>query len=197
MRDIGTLGGNQSVGRSINESGQVAGESKIGAGETTRAFRFAEGAGMISLGTLSGGTNSSGYGINNSGQVVGESDTGPILKPNFRLKGFLFFGTHAFLWTEGVGMTDLGDLGGGTSQATAISNNEIVVGTSTLINGTDSAFRWTRAGGMIDLNTLLPPNSGWVLLEAYDVNDKGQITGYGLHNGAGHAFRLNPPELGY
>ena len=150
---------------------------------------------MISLRTLSGGTNSSGYGINNSGQVVGESDTGPVLNPNFRLKGFSFFGTHAFLWTEGVGLTDLGHLGGGTSRATALSNNGIVVGTSTLINGTSRAFRWTQAGGMIDLNTLLPPNSGWVLLEAYDVNDKGQITGYGLHNGAGRAFRLNPPEL--
>jgi probable HAF family extracellular repeat protein len=211
MRDIGTLGGDRSVGRSINESGQVAGESNIGSNgsDAIRAFRFTEDAGMINLGTLSGGTRSSAYSINNSGQVVGESDTGPILNPHFRSKGSSFFGTHAFLWTEGVGMTDLGDLGGvplggvplgsvhrgGTSQATAISNNGIVVGTSTLIDGTIRAFRWTQAGGMIDLNTLLPPNSGWVLTNADAVNDNGQITGTGVRNGASHAFRFNPPEL--
>ena len=195
MRDIGTLGGNTSVGRSINESGQVTGESKIGADKTTRAFRFTEGVGMIDLGTLSGGTNSSGYGINNSGQVVGESDTGPILHLDLRLKSFSLYGTHAFLWTEGAGMMDLGHLGGGTSRATAISNNGVVVGTSALINDTDHAFRWTQASGMIDLNTLLQPNSGWVLVDAYGVNDTGQITGYGLHNGAGHAFRFDPHEL--
>jgi probable HAF family extracellular repeat protein len=121
MRDIGTLGGDYSSGQSINESGQIAGESKIGTGATL-AFRFTEGAGMISLGTLSGGTRSSGYGINNSGQVVGESDTGPIVGfPRLkgqgpivgfpRLKGRSFGeigeGPRAFLWTEGVGMRDL------------------------------------------------------------------------------------------
>jgi probable HAF family extracellular repeat protein len=89
-------------------------------------------------------------------------------------------------------MTDLGHLGGGTSRATAINNNEVVVGFSTRINGTGYAFSWTRAGGMVDLNTLLPLNSGWVLMEADGINDNGQITGYGLHNGAGRAFRLSP-----
>ena len=128
---------------------------------------------MIDVGTLSGGINSSGYGINNSGQVVGESDTGPILHLNLRLKSFSLYGTHAFLWTEGAGMMDLGHLGGGTSRATAISNNGVVVGTSALINGTDHAFRWTQASGLIDLNTLLKPNSGWVLVDAYGVNDHG------------------------
>jgi probable HAF family extracellular repeat protein len=163
MQDIGTLGGNYSVGRSINDRGQIAGESRIGTGDTTRAFRFTE-DGMISLGAL-GGRNSSAYGINNSGQIVGETDTGLIAYPGGgrRSKGFLFFGTHAFLWTEGIGMTDLGHLGGGTSRATAINNNGVVVGTSTLIDGTSHAFQWTKRGGMIDLNTLLPINSGWIL----------------------------------
>ena len=202
MQDIGTLGGSSSIGRSINESGQVAGESRIGPGQATRAFRFTEGAGMISLGTLPGGTSSTGYGINNSGQVVGQSDTGlivnpdagSVLNPKFRFKGFPFFGTHAFLWTEGSGMRDLGHLGG-TSLATALNNNGIVVGWSTVADGGWRAFRWTEAEGMVDLNTLLPRNSGWVLLIAWDVNDRGQITGEGLHNGVQRAFRYNPPEL--
>jgi probable HAF family extracellular repeat protein len=203
MRDIGTLGGQNSVGQSINFRGDVAGESETGAGQTTRAFRFTEADGMVDLGTL-GGTHSWAYGINNNGQVVGESDTGPIVESDTgpivrssirRFRGFSFFNTHAFLWTEGIGMTDLGHLGSGTSRATAINNNEVVVGFSTRINGTGYAFSWTRAGGMVDLNTLLPLNSGWVLMEANDINDKGQITGYGLHNGVGRAFRLSPYKM--
>ncbi len=196
MHDLGTLGGNRSVGRAINASGQVAGENRIGSsGAVTRAFRFTQGVGMVSLGTLAGGTSSSGHGINDSGQVVGESDNGPILTSSFLLKGASLFGTHAFLWTEGAGMRDLGHLGGGSSTALAINNNAMVVGTSTSIGGTSRAFRWTEAEGMIDINTLLPRSSGWVLLAAYDVNDRGQITGFGVHNGAQRAFRLNPPDL--
>jgi probable HAF family extracellular repeat protein len=195
MQDIGTLGGNYSVGRSINDRGQVAGESTISVGQATRAFRFTAGEGMNDLGTLSGGANSRAYGINDSGQVVGESDTGPILSLGVRLRGFPLFGTHAFLWTEGVGMVDLGHLGGGTSGARAISNTGVVVGSSHLMNGTSHAFYWTRAQGMIDLNTLLPLNSGWVLTEANGVNDRGQFTGAGLHNGVSRAFRLGPMEI--
>jgi probable HAF family extracellular repeat protein len=196
IRDIGTLGGNRSVGRSINESGQVAGESEIGHRDVTRAFRFTEDHGMISLGTL-GGVNSSAYGINNSGQVVGESDVGP--SPNLQLRSrftdFSLFGTHAFLWTEGIGMRDLDHLGGGTSRATAINNKGLVVGYSRLINGAFHAFSWTHTKGMIDLNNLLPLFSGWVLIGANGVNDSGQITGWGLHNGVERAFRLDPPTI--
>jgi probable HAF family extracellular repeat protein len=192
MRDIGTLGGRRSEGRSINENGQVAGESETG--NAIRAFRFTQGVGMIDLGGLPGGGNSSGYGINDHGQVVGSAETGPILSPYLQLKSSLF-GTHAFLWTEGLGMVDLGHLGGGFSQALAINNNGVVVGYGTLNNGAYRAFRWTQAQGMVDLNSVLPPRSGWVLLVAWDINDRGQITGEGLHNGTRRAFRLNPPEL--
>ena len=47
---------------------------------------------------------------------------------------------------------------------------------------------------MKDLNALLPRGSGWVLNNAWDINDKGQITGNGLHNGNARAFRLTPPS---
>ena len=195
MRDLGTLGGSRSAGFSINQSGQVAGESTVGGGTAMVAFRFTEGVGMISLGTLSGGATSSARGINDNGQVVGESDTGLVTEPFGQFQGFHdLFGTHAFLWTEGSGMVDLGNLGGGQSSALAINNKGMVVGTSTVTNGTTRAFVWTQAGGMVDLNTLLPPGSGWVLEYAHDVNDRGQIAGEGLHNGQRRVFRYNPPE---
>ena len=46
---------------------------------------------------------------------------------------------------------------------------------------------------MKDLNTLLNPSgTGWVLNAASGINDSGQITGYGVHNGLTRAFLLSP-----
>jgi hypothetical protein len=47
---------------------------------------------------------------------------------------------------------------------------------------------------MHDLNALLDPISGagWVLVEADAINDMGQITGFGMINGAQHGFVLAP-----
>ena len=42
------------------------------------------------------------------------------------------------------------------------------------------------------LDNLIPPNSGWVLEFANAINDHGQITGSGTHNGATRAFLLTP-----
>jgi probable HAF family extracellular repeat protein len=49
---------------------------------------------------------------------------------------------------------------------------------------------------MKDLNNLILPTSGWTLNYACDINDLGQIVGYGTNpNGVTHAFLLTPvPE---
>jgi hypothetical protein len=36
---------------------------------------------------------------------------------------------------------------------------------------------------MTDLNTLLPPSSGWLLAGAFYINDTDQVVGFGFHNG--------------
>jgi probable HAF family extracellular repeat protein len=48
--------------------------------------------------------------------------------------------------------------------------------------------------GLVDLNTLIDPATGWSLRAACDINDRGQIVGYGmvLATGETHAFRLDP-----
>jgi probable HAF family extracellular repeat protein len=92
MLDLGTLGGTQSQGESINESGQVTGWSRTATG-ALRAFLYSNGN-MLDLGTL-GGTGSQGFGINDSGQVVGYSSA--------------TVGLRAFLYSGGV-MTDLNSL---------------------------------------------------------------------------------------
>jgi probable HAF family extracellular repeat protein len=113
IRELGTLGGPDSVCQGINDRGQVVGWASTAAG-AHHAFLWEAGRGMQDLGTL-GGNYSFAYAINAPGQVVGESQTaaGPI---------------HAFLWEAGRGMQDLGTLGGHHSSAVAINARGQVVG---------------------------------------------------------------------
>ena len=39
---------------------------------------------------------------------------------------------------------------------------------------------------------MIPSDSGWELQHASDVNNRGEITGFGVLNGALHAFVLIP-----
>jgi len=90
-------------------------------------------------------------------------------------------------------MTDLGTLDGYTdSFAYGINNAGQVVGISF-----DWGFEMVRPflynkGVMIDLNTLLPPDSGWVLRSTGGINESGQIIGYGLKDGAEHVYIMTP-----
>ena len=45
---------------------------------------------------------------------------------------------------------------------------------------------------MIDLNLLIPPDSGWILQSAAGINDAGQIVGNGLFGSEQTAFLLTP-----
>jgi probable HAF family extracellular repeat protein len=135
---------------------------------------------MHDLGTL-GGTSSGGSGINDSGQVTGGSDTTDTLV------------AHAFLY-DGT-MHDLGTLGGTFSAGSGINASGQVTGNSLNENGAFHAFLYTSGSGMVDLNTLIDPLSGWELLHGYAINDAGQITGQGLIGDERHAFLLTPvPE---
>jgi hypothetical protein len=48
------------------------------------------------------------------------------------------------------------------------------------------------AGEMLDLNNLIPPNSGWLLHWASAINDNRQIVGTGTYNGHYRAYLLTP-----
>jgi probable HAF family extracellular repeat protein len=74
-----------------------------------------------------------------------------------------------------------------------VNDSNVVVGYGNMSNNAPHAMIWTSAGGMQDLNTLIPANSGWVLVNANAINSVGQIVGYGTKsNGKNHAFLLTP-----
>jgi hypothetical protein len=64
-----------------------------------------------------------------------------------------------------------------------------------VVGGGSRAFYYDATTGVVDLNTLIDPDSGWVLWEARAINDLGQIVGAGDFNGQRHAYLLTPvPE---
>jgi hypothetical protein len=71
----------------------------------------------------------------------------------------------------------------------SINNQGDVVGDSA-----GSGFIYTNSKGMVNLNSLLPQNSGWTVQRALWINDNGQVIGYGSHGGNFHAFLLQLPS---
>src|SRR5262249_9219370 len=70
--------------------------------------------------------------------------------------------------------------------AYAINNRRQIVGT-----GGDHAFLWEN-GRMQDLETLIPPGSGWRLNSANGISDNGLIVGEGFYNSHVRGFLLTP-----
>jgi len=183
MRDLGTLGGNDSHAYGIGTSGQIVGFSYLAGNTLYRAYLYTGTPGidgsMVDLGTL-GGTTSAARAINSSGQIVGSSATGST--------------THAFLYSgipgNGGHMIDLGSLNGpnGYSTAFAISSTGLVAGTSIGTFGGPHAVRYIGAPGNVtidDLGTL-----GGTQSDGLAINSIGQVAGqsYTVGNLATHAF---------
>jgi probable HAF family extracellular repeat protein len=175
LADLGTLGGTWSSVNSLNSNGQAAGTSSTASG-AFNAF-FSNGSGMVGLGTL-GGAYSYGMAINNAGAIAGSAQTS---------QGFM----KAVIWNGGK-VTDLGTLGGSQSYAYGVNGAGTVVGSSWTA-GNLAMHGFIDAGGvMIDLNQLLPVNSGWTIDAAYGINDSGAIVGTGTLNGQSYAVELVP-----
>ncbi len=102
------------------------------------------------------------------------------------------FSLHAFITgSNGIGMTDLGTLGGYHSGASGINDSGEVVGVADTAHGESHSFIFSH-GGMTDLSLLAPVvAAGWTDLYASSINNNGQIAGYGNHNGNKEAFLLS------
>lgn len=167
--EIGTLGGNDSEARHINESGEIIGSANQKDG-SWRAYLYRREHGMQMLGTL-GGTNSHGTALNNAGAAVGFADTANRE-------------WHAFLFQPGSALIDLGTLGGKISYANGINYRGQVVGAATLPSGYRHAFVYDAEHGMVDLGTLGGRSS-----YATSINDHGVVAGASeMPDRSWHAF---------
>jgi probable HAF family extracellular repeat protein len=180
MIDLPTLGGTCSGPGAINSHGQVAGGSSLAGNTSAHPYLWDRGV-LTDLGTLGGSIGFTNW-INDVGEVVGGA----------YLPGDLV--AHAFLWKNGM-MTDLGTVGADPC-STGFQNSskgQVVGGSGPCTGPGGHAFLWEHGGPMIDLNTLIPPNSDLQLTQAYFINDHGEITGLGtLPNGDQHVFVLIP-----
>jgi probable HAF family extracellular repeat protein len=217
MSNLGDMGGTgYAVGFGINSSGQITGALKTGPGYLN-AFLYSGGS-PTNLGTL-GGVQSVGNGLNNAGQVTGSStradnsqgafsytsgpltDLGGVSGNAINIHGQVagYYNGDAGLYTSGA-WQDLGSVVADEgSTALGINDQGQVVGSSNTGDEDDStdAFLWTSAGGMVDLNTLIAPGSGWTLEEANAISNTGYIAGF-MTDGDGDqdGFLLDPTSSG-
>jgi len=166
----------------VNDAEVVVGGGESQGFEPYLAFLWRRGRAVRPLSSSPWTTHchSSAYGINNRGEFVGQACA------------------RAFLSTRGR-VTYLPILPGDRySYALSINERGQIVGWSrNLWDHPKDAEEVQRAvlwelGTIYDLNALIPRDSGWQLQEATDINERGQIVGYGLHQGVQRAFLLEP-----
>jgi uncharacterized membrane protein len=165
----------EGVACGINDRGQIAGARRPDP-YSSHAVVWDEG-GKHDLDDEGG--PSGACGISAAGLIAGRSMRGSQFAAD----------QHAVLWTP-YGLSDLGTLEGSKygSSATAISG-DLIVGYSSSPVGHAFLYDINGPGYAVDLNDLIPADSGWVLDSAWGVNAAGQIVG-----GLDRAFLLTPVQ---
>eukprot|EP00913_Durusdinium_trenchii_P035329 g33059.t1 len=179
VRDLGDLGGRVSIPYDLNDNNVAVGWSKRSR-TSIRAFMW-KGGRIHDLGTLA--SDSGANAVNNKDEVVGI----------YRTWGGSF---RSFVWKKGK-MTALETLGGRQTTARDINDNSVIVGHSDLKAGGRHGVVW-KNGTIEDLNTLLPEatrNAGWEIVEAFAINNRGQIAAVAKRRGITHAVLLNPADI--
>jgi probable HAF family extracellular repeat protein len=191
MMDMGTAGGTNSEAYCINSNGMMVGYAMMSNGSSQPIMATNPMLGNSSMITTGMGAMGASGGcswfVNDMGDTAGQ----------MQMPG----GNHHASISGNGGMmgglnVDLGTLGGSNSTAYCLNDAGTAVGVSQMPDGMPHAFMATNALGgvahMMDLNALIPTNSGWELMEARSINSSGQIVGWGMHAGHTNAFLLTP-----
>ena len=153
----------------INESGLVAGGVPMQAATWEDTRLQPRGCIGTSGGCWANGVNAAGHAVGLGGETTG-----------------------AALYRDGR-VVPLVSPDGCLSDAADINDSGVVVGTSACDDTARSA--WVRtADGVVALDDLVPPGSGWTLDRATAINNRGEIVGAGTFNGVPRAFLLRPPS---
>ena len=162
IHGIGTVEDEFTLATDINEAGRIVGASVFPTGQYVHAFLWTPRRGLTDLGTGTG-TRSSARKLNDRGMVIGEVQD-----------AFIFY--HGFIWTRDTGIIELG----ADSQAVGTSANDLNNHGQVVGSVGNRAIIWTRAGGVVDLNSRLagaPP--GLVLEYGVAISDNGSIVARG------------------
>ncbi len=153
------------------------------------AFWSSAGAAPMNLGTVvSNGGTGEAFDVSDAGWVVGES-RGPFNAT------YIFGRPLPFVWgRDGSGMEQLPALPGLGPHGSARGVNEKgeIVGKLSQdgVAPYERAVLW-QDDMTIDLNTLLPPGTQFVMSGAFDINERGQIVG------EGHRLPYDPDYTGH
>ena len=211
VTSLGTLPGYTTVGTSINDAGEVAGQlNPDPSGDPLHAFLWTPGGGVVDIGETTG-SNHIRYSINNATTIAGDREVdGPT--EAFRWDtggGFEGLGTldghdrssgnaindagyvagaswtdtetRAVLWDDAGVIQSLGTLGGDYSHAWGINDVGVVVGVSSDAAGDRDGFVWTESDGMAALRIFRPDT----ISRPLDVNDSGEVVGIRFVGGTG------------
>jgi len=167
----------------INTHGNVVGWTSLPGEPFGAAFLYDSTTNLLPTPSAGGIVITDKFDINDSDVVVSNYQIGPEGR------------SHAFLYDhETKTSIDIHPPDFEASYACRINNQNQVVGWATNDYGL-CATLWTLEDGTQRLNDLLTdPITEWDLLEAYDINDKGQIVGYGTYSGQPRGFLLTPVE---
>ena len=164
-----TRGFSNAVG--INDAGQVLLTGvPTGAGGSPESFVW-EGGSLTAVGPFAG------TGINSWAHVIGYRASPPS-------------DLQAVFWHAGS-TRSMGGPSGDRLLPLGMNDSSQVVGWMGQTTNVERAFLWDNCE-TVDLNDRVAPDSGWQLLRATAINERGQIVGYGLFQGQQVGFLLTP-----